>query len=120
MQNLKENYICHIIIPSRNLENSKTFYEQVFGWKAERQFLTKSLDILPRPSKGPSVELNPEVDTVMPSIKTADIKGKLEIIKKFGGTIVQSKTPVGKNVEHGQYAIFKDPEGNQICLYSER
>ncbi|MCW4019812.1 MAG: hypothetical protein NWF14_01070 [Candidatus Bathyarchaeota archaeon] len=119
MQDLKEHYICHIIIPSKNLKNSKAFYEQVFGWKAKKQSWTESLDILPRPSKGPSVELNPEADVVMPSIKTIDIEVKLKMIEKIGGTIVQGKTPVAKNPEHGYYAIFKDTEGNQIGLYSE-
>jgi len=115
-----ENYICHVIIPSKNYERSKTFFGNVFGWKVTEQPGTKSLDILPTSRKGPSAELNSEVEAVIPSIRTADMEAKLELIEKFGGKKLQGKAPIGRNAEHGYYALFEDPEGNRMCLYSDR
>lgn len=115
-----ENYICHIIIPSKNLPKSKVFFEQVFGWKVVPQPGTRSLDVLPPSGKGPGAELNPEVEAVVPSIITSDIEAKLVMIERFGGKKLRGKTPIGEEGEHGCYALFEDPEGNVMCLYSEK
>jgi len=115
-----ENYFCHIIIPSKDYYKSRIFFEGVFGWKAEQQPGTGFLDFLPRPVRGPSAELNSEVEVVVPSIHTVDIKAKLILIVKFGGKILKDKTPVDKDAVHGYYALFEDPQGNKMCLYSPK
>jgi len=120
VQTTDENYFCHIIIPSKNYQKSKIFFKQVFGWKVEKQPGTSSLDVLPPSRKGPSAELNSEVEVVVPSIKTSNIEAKLKLIEKFGGKKVKDKTPVDKDAEHGYYALFEDPQGNRMCLYSEK
>jgi len=120
MQSLDENYFCHIIIPSKNFQKSKIFYENVFGWKVEQQPDSNSLDVLPPSGKGPSAELNSEVKIIIPSIRTSNIDAKLELIKKFGGKKLTGKTSIGKDGEHGYYALFEDPQGNTMCLYSPK
>ena len=119
-QTKDENYICHIIIPSKNYKRSKIFFEKVFGWKVEKQPGTNSLDVLPPSGKGPSAELNSEEEVIVPSIKTSNIKAKLRLIEKFGGKKLTDKTPIDKNAQHGYYALFEDPQGNKMCLYSEK
>ena len=114
------NYICHIIIPSKNYQKSKIFFQNVFGWKVEEQPGTSALDVLPASGKGPSAELNSEVEVIIPSILTSDIDAKLELIEKFGGKRLKVRTPIGKEGEHGYYALFEDPHGNVMCLYSEK
>jgi len=118
VQTTDENYFCHIIIPSKNYQKSKIFFEKVFGWKVEKQPGTSFLDVLPPSRKGPSAELNSGVEVVVPSIKTSNIEAKLKLIEKFGGKKVKDKTPVDKDAEHGYYALFEDPQGNKMCLYS--
>ena len=114
-----ENYFCHIIIPSRNYQRSRVFYENVFGWRVQKQPGTSSLDILPTSRKGPSAELNSGVEAVIPSILTSDIEAKLKLIEKFCGKTLKGKTPTSKTGEHGYYALFQDPHGITMCLYSE-
>lgn len=70
--------------------------------------------------KALSAELNSEEEVVVPSIHTSNIEATLKRIKKFGGKILKTKTPVGKEAEFGCFAIFEDPNGNKMCLYSER
>ena len=113
-----ENYFCHIIIPSKNYQKSRIFFEEVFGWKVEEQPSTSSLDVLPTSGKGPSAELNSEVEVIIPSILTSDIDAKLELIEKFGGKRLKGKTSIGEEGEHGYYALFEDPQGNTMCLCS--
>lgn len=116
-----ENYFCHIIIPSKNYLKSKVFFENVFGWKVEEQTGTNTLEVLPKPRKGPSAELNSEAKTIIPSILTSDIDAKLRLIEKFGGKRLTDKTPIGKEGERGgYYALFEDPQGNVMCLYSRK
>jgi len=120
MQSADENYFCHIIIPSKDHQRSRIFYEKVFGWKVKEQPGTSSMDILPPLGKGPSAELNSEAEVIVPSIRTSDIEAKLKLIESFGGRKLRDKTPIGKDAEHGYYALFADPYGNLMCLYSSR
>lgn len=114
-----ENYICHIIIPTRDSARSSKFYQEVFGWTIEKQPGTKSLDMLPPSRKGPSAELNPQESGVVPSIQTSDIAEKLKLIEKLGGRTLKDKTPIGRNARYGHYALFEDPNGNKMCLYPD-
>jgi len=57
---------------------------------------------------------------VIPSIHTSNIEVKLKLIEKFGGKKLKDKTPINKDAEHGYYALFEDPEGNAMCLYSSK
>jgi len=115
-----ESYICHVVIPLRDHQKSKRFYETVFGWEVTPQPGTASLDILPPSGKGISAELNPEEDTIVPCIYTTDIKASLKKIEKLGGTVLKNKTPIREQGEHGYFALFKDPNENKLCLYSEK
>jgi predicted enzyme related to lactoylglutathione lyase len=119
-RSVDENYFCHIIIPSKVRQRSKIFYERVFGWKVKQQPGTTSMDVLPRFRKGPSAELNSDVEVIVPSILTSDIDAKLRLIEKFGGKKLTNKTLIGKSGEHGCYALFEDPQGNKMCLYSRK
>lgn len=112
------NYFCHIVIPSKDHEKSKAFFEKVFRWKVQEVPGTSSLDVIP-PEKGPSAELNSEVDVVVPAIHTHDIEAKLELIEECGGEKLRDKTPVGRDAEYGYYALFEDPSGNRMALYSQ-
>ena len=115
-----ENYFCHLIIPSKNLQRSKTFFEKVFGWIVQALPGESYWDVLPPSKKGISAELNSEAETIVPSINTEDIDAKLKLIEACGGIILEGKTPAGENGEYGYYALFEDPEGNKMCFYSEK
>ena len=89
MQAKDENYFCHIVIPSKNYQKSKIFFEKVFGWKVQKVPGSKSLDVL-------------------------------KLIGEFGGKGLKGKTPIGENAEYEYYALFEDPQGNRMALYSEK
>jgi predicted enzyme related to lactoylglutathione lyase len=62
--------------------------------------------------------LNSEEEFIVPSIYTSNIEAKLKLIEEYGGKVLKGKTPIGKNAEYGYFALFEDPDGNRICLYS--
>ena len=91
----------------------------MFGWIVERQAGTSSWDVMPRSRKGPSAELNPEEKTLTPAIYTADIEAGLKLIERYGGKTLKGKTAIGESPENGYFALFEDPCGNKMCLYSQ-
>ena len=115
-----ESFFCHLVIPTANLEKSKLFYRKVFGWIVEKQEGTSSWDVMPRSRKDPGAELNPEEKRLTPAIYIIDIEAGLRLIERCGGKTLKGKTAVGKNPEYGYFALFEDPSGNKMCLYSER
>ncbi|MEX2721699.1 MAG: VOC family protein [Candidatus Wukongarchaeota archaeon] len=120
VQTIEENYFYHLVIPSKNYEKSKIFFEKVFGWKVQEVPRTSFLDVLPPSNKGSSAELNSEAEIVVPSIYMPNIEEKLKLIEEFGGKKLQDKTPIGKDAKYGYYTMFEDPQGNKMCLYSEK
>lgn len=113
------DYFCHIVIPAKDYQASKVFFETVFGWKVQEAPGANFLDVLPPSGQGPSAELNSEEETVVPVISTSDIEGKLRLIEAYGGKRLQGKTAIGNDAEYGYYALFEDPQGNKMSLYSE-
>ena len=121
MAEKSEDYFCHIVIPCKDVQKSKFFFEKVFGWKVQKQPGTSCCwDVLSPSGKGVSAELNTEEEVVVPSIHTSDIDAKLELVQKFGGKKLTDKTPIGENAEYGHYALFEDPNGNKMVLYCEK
>lgn len=115
-----EAHFCHIVIPSKDFRASKVFFEDVFRWEVQPATEGNSLGVLPRSKKRPSAELNSEEETIVPAIFTPDIESILRPIEEHGGKKLTGKTPVGQNAEHGYYALLEDPQGNRMCLCSDR
>jgi len=53
-----------------------------------------------------------------PAIHTTDIERALRLIERHGGKTIKGKTAIGENQESGYFALFEDPSGNKMCLYS--
>ena len=64
--------------------------------------------------------MNSEKEAIVPAIYTSNIDTKLKLIEKFGGKKMEDKTPIGDCVKYGYYALFEDPHGNKMCLYSDK
>ena len=113
-----EEYFCHLLIPSQDFKKSKRFYEAVFGWSVIKQPDSDSLDILQPSRKGISAELNCHVRSLMPSIRTSDIDGKLALVEEFGGRKLVGKTPMCFDKSPLEDPELEDPQLNFWCLYS--
>ncbi|WP_432709072.1 VOC family protein [Pedobacter sp.] len=116
--------ITHVEIPAPDLNAASAFYAAVFDWKIEVIIENSysffiigdtntggGLDASLKPAeKGVGTQLVINVD---------DINHYLERIVTAGGTITQTKTPIGSG-EHGYFAAFKDPNGNHLQIHCER
>jgi predicted enzyme related to lactoylglutathione lyase len=119
----QKDFISWFEIPAINFNQSVNFYNQIFDVEMETNFdenyamaffpVNKGVggSIVAGPGStpgdsGPLIYLNAGQDLNL-------VLGKVE---KSGGRIVMPKTLI--NDEDGYFAIFIDPEGNKLALYS--
>jgi predicted enzyme related to lactoylglutathione lyase len=95
------------------------FYSDLFGWKVEQipemNYATFEAEGGPGGGFNPITSGNP-AGTVTVYIDTDDIERDLARIEKLGGEILMHKTEI-QGV--GWFAMFKDPTGNQLALYTD-
>jgi predicted enzyme related to lactoylglutathione lyase len=112
------NTICHVEFMSADLAASSRFYQQIFSWHAipmGEEYMVWS------PGEGEtgggfSMEIPGGQRTVV-YISVEDIEAKLGEIETAGGAMLVPKTQISK--EHGYFALFKDPHGTVLGLWSE-
>jgi predicted enzyme related to lactoylglutathione lyase len=116
------NSICHVEFVSANMDETQAFYEQVFGWN------TKPMgDEYCSWHSGGEGEIGggftfcKEEEAKKPAttvyIHVEDIEATLAKIESQGGKTEYPKTQISE--EHGFFAIFTDPHGNRIGLWSK-
>ena len=113
--------LVHFEIPSMNLERSKKFYENLFGWRIEAvpgmdySMINVEDGIGGGLSKGakPSTELG-----IGLYFEVDDIPASLAKAAKSGGKELTPKTAIGGG-EMGYFGEFSDPDGNRIGLWSK-
>ena len=111
--------IVHIEISSKDLVAAAKFYSDLFGWKVEHMpdmnYATFAAEGGPGGGFSPITENNP-AGTVLVYVDTDDIVGDLARVEKLGGKVLVRKTDIPGM---GWFAIFKDPTGNPIGLFTE-
>ncbi|HZW39060.1 MAG TPA: VOC family protein [Ignavibacteriaceae bacterium] len=110
--------ISHVEIPVKDLEASKKFYEDLFGWEF-KPFGNGYL--LYNNHKGITVGLRKSDnikagDTTIFHITVSSIDMILERIKDAGGKVERNKTIIPVM---GWYALIKDNSDNIIGLYQQ-
>lgn len=109
---------CHIEIPTTDGVKSRDFYKKVFNWTMNEsdpnyiQFSTPDNE-----GGGFTTTSKPTTDGVILYIQVEDIEKKLKEIEETGGQTVKGKT--GISPEFGFFALFTDPGGNQLGIWSK-
>ncbi|NHI93873.1 MAG: VOC family protein [Candidatus Lokiarchaeota archaeon] len=110
-----ENYVVHIDIPVDDIEKAENFYSKLFDWeftKVSDEYMTFTSAKTPSGAFYLVTDL-PEPG-ICPYVWTKDIDDVLDKVIDQGGRIVQNKT----TIPSGFQAIFIDPFGNRIGVYS--
>lgn len=111
--------VCHVEFPATDLGAISDFYSKSFGWKitpmGEGYTLWQSADeksgggfSTPQPGSAPAVVVYIEVD---------DIEASLAAVGANGGSTVVPRTEIGGG--HGFFALFRDPAGNVVGVWSK-
>ena len=111
--------ICYMQIPSRNIEESSSFYKKVFGWNIRtRSDGTVAFDDGVGEVSGSWLEERKPSTQIglLTYIMVDDIEATMKVIIENGGKIVQ---PVGMDAPEIT-ARFSDPTGNILGLFQEK
>lgn len=108
--------IIHIELYARDLSESARFYREVFGWTTSEHDLGY---MFWKDAAGNSGGFSTAgAPVVNPSatfyIKVENIPASLKAIVEHGGVIIREKTPIPG--DHGYYALFRDPAGNNVGI----
>jgi predicted enzyme related to lactoylglutathione lyase len=116
-----------IEIKTKNIEETASFYECLFGWDVIEKETAEGLDVWifdtgsePRIQnlRRGGIWLRPESEPlgVVVYIVVDDIEFVLKKVTKLGGKVVTPKTPQGPNFR----ACFTDLSGNLLGLWEEK
>jgi len=110
--------ICYLELPTRNIEESASFYNDVFGWHIRKRSdgawafddIVNEVSGTWRTDRKPATEIG-----LLVHIMVDDIEKSIQAVINNGGTIVQ---PVGLEAPEIT-ARFKDPTGNILGLFQQ-
>ena len=115
---MSKRNVVHVEIPAADVPAAAKFYESLFGWKMQHddQFdYTMWQD-----GSGSGGGFNKASDEhpageVLVYIASDDIEADLQQVENLGGSVVTPKTEIPGT---GWFALFKDPTGNTLALYT--
>ena len=115
---MSKRTIVHIEIPAADSVKAGKFYHELFGWKIETD--PKMDYTMWAPAEGlgggfaPITE-NTKPGSVLIHVDSDDIEADMKRVKALGGTVLTEKTEIP---QIGWFALFKDPTGNTLSLYT--
>ncbi len=107
-----------IVIPAQYLQKTKEFYSNAFGWKVTTytdDFWLFDADTI---HGGFDPSLKSYEDGIRFSITVNDINKTLAKIEESGGKTIKEKYQIAPGF--GFCAVFKDPNGNVLELWSKK
>ena len=121
------NPVVHFEMPSEDMARTKKFYETVFDWNMNQMgaemgnYLLagtspvddKQMHINKGAINGGFYPKGPNGTTTHVVISVPDIRKHIEIVKQNGGTVESEPIDIPGI---GEYAMFKDTEGNRVGL----
>lgn len=110
--------VCHMELYAVNLEASGNFYRNIFDWVTSPHDQGYGFWKDPNGLSGGFTTAGSPVTNPAATfyIKVDQIGNKLHEITTQGGVIIKEKTKIGG--DHGFYALFRDPAGNNVGLWS--
>ena len=115
--------IVHVEIPAGDLTAASQFYADVFDWQIDTSAPSYPQFQAEGGPGGGFVTLGPAGETAMTYkpgelivyLDTADIDATLATVEAHGGKTILPRTEIPGI---GYWAVFEDPTGNRLGLYS--
>ena len=110
--------IVHVEIPASNTKEAGEFYSKLFDWKLELDTNFNYLQFQPQGGPGGAfvdVDETTKPGNVLVYIGADDIDTVLSQVEQLGGKIITPKMEIPMT---GWFAVFSDPTGNRIGLYT--
>ena len=115
---MSKRSIVHVEIPAADQAAAAKFYQSLFGWKMQampEMNYTMWEDGSGSGGGFPTVSAESPAGQVTVYFDSEDIEADLKNVEKLGGKVVMPKTEIPGM---GWYAMFKDPTGNVLALFT--
>ncbi|SRR5712692_108223 len=122
---MSDHSIVHLEIPAKDTAAGAKFYADLFGWKlqVEPSFDYHMFQADPGPGggfvkvgEGPGGGFGSyKAGEILVYVSTDDINASLAKVEALGGKTLVAKTEIP---HQGWFAIFSDPTGNRVALYT--
>ncbi len=115
---MAEHSIVHVEFSAKDPKAAGKFYGELFGWKITEDANMDYVMFEPKggPAGGlPRVGEMTQAGDVLVYVSTDDIEASLAKVKSLGGKTLVPKTEIPAM---GWFAIFSDPTGNKVGLYT--
>lgn len=120
--------VVHFEIPADDVDRAEAFYREAFGWESNRMPELNYTMVTTAPSgetgptepgaiNGGMLQRQQGMTSPVLVIEVDDIDAALTQVEKLGGSIVQTKMPIG---DMGFAAYFIDTEGNTGGLWENK
>lgn len=109
--------ITHIDIPVTDIERAKQFYGSLFGWQISAPPGFEEYPMWQAPNKISGGGLAPRDEGFSQPrsyVEVDSIDDTLALVTQNGGRAVMEKSPIS---ETSWWAVFEDPDGNNVGLY---
>ena len=110
--------VVHVEIPAADPAKAGQFYKDLFGWEIQHSAeMNYTMWDSGDGSAGGFNQLSDEFEPgdVLIYVNSDDIEADLKKAESLGAIVVQKKMEIPRI---GWFAIFKDPTGNRIALYT--
>ena len=112
--------IVHIEFPAKDVVAAGKFYSGLFGWKTD-QWPGMNYVLFEAPA-GPGggfteCDENTKIGEILLHVETDNIEESLAKAESLGGEVVLARTEIP---DIGWYAVFKDPSGNKVGLFTPK
>jgi len=115
---MAKHSIVHIELSAKDPKAAGDFYKKLFGWKIDVDDELKYVQFTPEDAPGGGfnqVGENAQAGDVVVYVSTDDIEASLAKAVKLGGKALMPKTEIPGI---GWFALFSDPTGNKVGLYT--
>jgi predicted enzyme related to lactoylglutathione lyase len=115
---MSKRNIVHVEIPAANVEAAGKFYQELLGWKLQPiPEMNYTMWEAGDGSGGGFPEVSDEAPAghVLVYIDSDDIEADLKKVEQLGGKVIHPKAEIPRT---GWYALFQDPTGNVLGLYT--
>jgi hypothetical protein len=117
--------IAHFEIPSDDIERTKKFYTDLFGWKIEKwsgtedrhqegYWLVTTTDAEGNKAVTGGIMIRHDLQGITNYFDVKSVQEYSSKVEKFGGKIITPKTPAPGV---GYFAICKDTENNAFSIF---
>ena len=111
--------VVHVEIPAANVEAAGKFYQELFGWKIshdpELNYSMWEAGNGDGYGGFPQVSDQTHAGQVLVYIASDDIDADLKRVVEMGGKVIFPKDEIPHT---GWFALFQDPTGNVLGLYT--